>query len=367
MNSKRQVLIPTTSNSPAADQLFTNAGFELNYGLTAAQAVQIQEAPDRDSQIAAAIEAAFGRHLETASALQALGIGGHIPVTAAVLDRAPNLEVVYIGAAGFDLIDVPAATQRGILVVNAPGGNATGVAEHAIGLMLSLSHKIAVADRQAHLTGQWSSRQELKAAHPPLSVLGGKTLGLIGCGHIGREVARLAQAFGMRVRAYDPFMDESVAAELGIARSVTLDALLGSSDHISLHTPLNDETKNLIGPKQLELMLPHACLINTARGGTVDADALAVAVAEGQIGGAGLDVTEPEPLPDGHPLFSLPNVILTPHIGGASPEMLEQSAVTAATLAVQILQGTPPGSVVNPEALEAYFINRSTKVSAGAV
>lgn len=367
MTQKQRVLIPTTSNSRAADRVFSEAGFEIVYGLSATQAAGILDASDRDDRIAEAIEDSFSKHLQSASALQALGIGGHIPVTADVLDRAPSLEVVFIGAAGFDLIDVQAATERGVLVVNAPGGNAAGVAEHAIGLMLSLTHKIAQADCQAHLTRTWPSRPELKAAHPPLTVLEGKALGLIGCGAIGRRVAGLAQAFGMHVQAYDPFMSTDAAVQLGITLQPTLDALLRTSDHVSLHTPLTSETKNLIGRKQLELMQPHAVLINTSRGGTVEADDLAAAIAAGQIGGAGLDVTEPEPLPAGHPLFSLPNVVITPHIGGASPEMLERSAVTAASMAVQVLQGTPPRNVVNPEALEAYFVNRSLRVSAGVV
>ncbi|MFF7475724.1 NAD(P)-dependent oxidoreductase [Streptomyces sp. NPDC008092] len=349
MTMPKKVLFPSFSASARVDAVFTDAGFEVMTGIDADEMGFGRSAPSRAGIRRAAVERAMHEKLPAAHALQAVGVGGHLPVTAEVLDRAPLLEVVFIGAAGFDKIDVAAATDRGIAVVNGPGGNAAGVAEHALGLMLTLTRRIAHTDRYAHRELRELSRSEVLATKPGLGVLYGKTVGLVGFGFIGRHLAQRCQAMGMDVLAYDPYFDSIEAERLGVRLVSDLDVVLRTADFVSIHTPLTSATRKLISTRELELMKPTAYLINTSRGATVDTDALVKALKEQSIAGAGLDVAEPEPLPDGHPLFSLPSVVLTPHIGGVSPELIEASALTAARLAVEILHGRRPPHLVNPE------------------
>lgn len=273
-------------------------------------------------------------------------------VTAALLDRAPDLMVVFIASAGYDSIDVPAATERGVVVVNAAGNNVVPVSEHVLGLLLSLTRKIGITDRTAH--------REKRSLH--VSELGGfpgtlrdKTLGLVGFGRIGREVARIASAgFGMRVVAYDPFPDLDAARELGVELVATLDEVLGQALVVSVHTPLTAQTRHTIGARELGLMRPGSFLLNTSCGGTVDTDALVEAL-RGHLGGAGLDVTDPEPLPPDHPLHSLDNVVLTPHCAGVAPEAVVGAHLMAARSVIDARRGTEPSTLVNPEVWPAYL------------
>jgi len=243
-------------------------------------------------------------------------------ITRHALKYASSLVVIGRAGVGVDNIDVAAATERGVAVLNAPSGNTISAAELAFSLMLSLARKIPAADRSMH-HGGWD-----KKSFTGIELLG-KTLGLIGAGRIGGEVGRRARVFGMRVLAYDPYLSTRRAEELEL-ELVELDELLAQADIISVHTPLTEVTTGLIGAAQLARMKPGALLVNAARGGVVDEEALIQALESGRLGGAGLDVYEEEPLPAEHPLRWAPNLILTPHLGASTREAQQNVAVEIA-------------------------------------
>jgi D-3-phosphoglycerate dehydrogenase / 2-oxoglutarate reductase len=228
------------------------------------------------------------------------------------LGRTQRLKVIGRAGVGVDNIDVDAATEKGIAVFNAPSGNTISAAELTMALILASVRRICAADRSMR-AGEWD-RKSYRG-----SELHGKVLSLIGAGRIGGEVARRARPFGMRVIASDPYLQDERARQLGV-ESVSLDHALREGDIISLHTPLTEATANLLDRRRLALLKPSAILINAARGGVVDEWALAEALREGRIAGAALDTFATEPLPADHPLRSLDNVILTPHIGAATVE-----------------------------------------------
>jgi D-3-phosphoglycerate dehydrogenase len=294
------------------------------------------------------VAAALERHLPEAHALHALAPGGHMPVTAEMLDRAAKLEVVFISAAGTDRIDVDAATERGIVVINAVGANAPAVAEHAVGLMLALCRRICDTDRHAHVHKRVDPLRVMQTP-PRLSLLGGKVLAIVGYGFVGRSIADIVKrGFGMEVIAYDPYFDPIEAERQGVRVVADLHEALRAADFVSVSTPFGAETASLIGAAELSAMKPTAFLVNTARGGVVDADALLKALSEGTIAGAGLDVTDPEPLPDGSPFFDLDNVVLTPHLGGNASEVFRASSLTPVRLMLDALRGRRPRHMVNP-------------------
>lgn len=236
-------------------------------------------------------------------------------VTGELLEAAPQLKVIGRAGVGVDNVDVEAATRRGVLVMNTPGGNAVSVAEHTLALLLALARRVPAADRSTR-TGEWRKSEfsgyELK----------GKTLGLAGLGRIGQEVARRGLAFEMEVIAHDPFVAAALARDLGV-ELVSLEELLGRSDFISLHVALTPETQNLLNRERLARCKRGVLLINTARGELVDEAALAEALGRGQVAGAALDVFSLEP-PRDSPLLKLPNVIATPHIAGSTAEAQEE-------------------------------------------
>jgi D-3-phosphoglycerate dehydrogenase len=233
-------------------------------------------------------------------------------VSAEILEAAGSLKVVGRAGVGVDNIDVESATRRGIVVLNAPGGNVISAAEHAIALMLAAVRHIARADASLR-RGEWE-RGRFRGIE-----LHGKTLGLAGAGRIGSEVARRARAFGMRVVAYDPYLSRERAQQVGM-ELVTLPDLLETADLVSVHVPLTEETQGLIGVKELAMMKPGAYLINAARGGVVDEAALFTALKEKRLAGAALDVFEKEPVSADHPLLQLDNVVAVPHLGAATRE-----------------------------------------------
>ncbi|HKY50675.1 MAG TPA: hydroxyacid dehydrogenase, partial [Candidatus Limnocylindria bacterium] len=241
--------------------------------------------------------------------VDALVVRSETKVTARILDAAPRLAVVGRAGVGVDNIDVPAATARGVYVVNAPLGNIVAAAEHALALALALMRRIAEADRSVR-AGEWTRAKFIGRE------LRGKTLGLVGIGRVGSEVARRAAGFEMKVIAHDPFATEASARAAG-AQLVELDALLGTADVISLHTPLTEKTRNLIDARALSRMKPTAVLVNCARGEVVDLTALAGALEAGTIAGAALDVYPTEPLPADSPIRRAPRTVLTPHIAGS--------------------------------------------------
>ncbi len=265
-------------------------------------------------------------------------------VDAALLARMPRLRVISNYAVGVDNIDVAACTRRGIPVGHTPGVLTDAVADLTWALLLAVARGIvsAAADARAGRWGLWSATRWLGAD------LAGRTLGIVGFGAIGQAVARRARGFGMRIvyasRSPKPRAEMALAA-----RRLPLDALLAESDFVSLHVPLTPATRGLIGEAQLRRMKPSAYLINMARGAVVDTDALLRALRQGWIAGAALDVTDPEPLPASHPLYQLPNVLITPHIGSATHGTRERMARLAVANLLAGLEGRPLPHAVNPE------------------
>ncbi|MCI0343475.1 MAG: phosphoglycerate dehydrogenase, partial [Planctomycetales bacterium] len=237
-------------------------------------------------------------------------------VTAPILESADRLELVVRAGTGVDNIDVEAATRRGVVVMNVPGENTVSAAEHTLALLLSLVRKVPAADG-ALKAGRWE--RGLQGTE-----LQGKTLGLVGCGRVGKEVAARAAAFGMRVIAHDPYLPEETARRMGVTLA-DLPALLSESDVVSIHAPLTDSTRKLLGRPEIAQMRPGAILVNCARGGLVDEEALAEALAAGRIGGAALDVFEKEP-PGATPLVASPKTVCTPHLGASTSEAQERVA-----------------------------------------
>ena len=244
----------------------------------------------------------------------ALIIRSAVQVTAELLEHAPKLQVIGRAGIGVDNVDIEAATKKGVMVMNTPGGNAVSVAEHTLALMLSMARAIPQANESMH-AGKWEKKifegRELR----------GKVLGLIGLGRIGIEVVKRAKAFEMEVIAFDPYVPALVARDLNVVM-VTLDELLQKADYISLHTPATPETANLIGKATIAKMKKGVRIVNCARGELVDEVALAEAIQSGQVGGAALDVFAVEP-PKNTPLLALPQALLTPHIAGSTAEAQE--------------------------------------------
>ncbi len=252
-------------------------------------------------------------------------------VTRRVIESAPKLKVIARAGVGLDNIDLEAAKERGIKVVNSPAASSRSVAELAIALVFNVARKIAFADRKMR-EGIWAKKQCVGIE------LEGKTLGIIGFGRIGYQIAKIAKALGMKVLLYDPYPNEERAKEVG-GKFVDLETLLRESDVVTLHVPLVEATYHMINEERLKLMKKTAILINAARGAVVDTKALVKALEEGWIAGAGLDVYEEEPLPKDHPLTKLDNVVLTPHIGASTVEAQMRAGVQVAEQIVEILKG----------------------------
>jgi D-3-phosphoglycerate dehydrogenase / 2-oxoglutarate reductase len=263
-----------------------------------------------------------------------------------VFEKAKRLKCVARHGVGVDNIDVKAATRRKLPVCFAPGANTESVAEHAILLMLAVGKRTAYLDREVR-KGRWWELRTLEFFE-----MKGRSVGLIGLGRIGSRVADLAQAFGMKVFAHDPF----ISPEEMEARGVTplgRDELLKSCDVVSLHLPLLPESRKLLGAREFGMMKEGAILINTGRGGLVDEEALCSALRSGRLFGAGLDVTDPEPPSPQNPLFGLDSVIFSPHMAAHSTTSMRNMAVFAAEQVVKVLKGERPTFIVNPEVLEA--------------
>lgn len=252
----------------------------------------------------------------------ALIVRSGFKVSKKIIDLAPNLKIISRVGAGVDNIDVEYAERKGIKVVNVRGGNAQSVAEHAIALMLCIAKGIIWYDKQTRI-GNWEARNSYRAQE-----LHGKTLGVIGLGAIGRRVAEFARPIGMSVIAYDPFVDETQIPDF-VERVFALKDLLVKSDFVSIHVPLTEATRNMIGKEELEIMKPTSFLINLSRGSVVDEEALYKALVEGKIAGAALDVFEKEPPDCNNPIFSLENVVVTPHMAGLTKESSERVAILA--------------------------------------
>ncbi len=268
--------------------------------------------------------------------------------TAKVIAAAESLKVIGRAGTGVDNIDVEAATKRGIVVMNTPGGNSVTTAEHTFALLMATARPIA----QGTLTlkaGRWE-RKKLVGVE-----LSGKTLGIVGIGRIGSLVAQRAAAFGMHAIGYDPYLTREAAAKLGI-ELVALDNLLARADFITLHVPLTDETRHIIGRDAFAKMKRGARLVNCARGGLVDEAALAAALQDGTVSAAALDVFEQEPPPPDHPLLSLENVTCTPHLGASTAEAQVSVAVSIARQIVDFLETGAIFGAVNAPSVSAEIM-----------
>src|SRR5437667_6808628 len=251
-------------------------------------------------------------------------------VTAQLLEQPGKLRAIVRAGVGVDNIDVAAATRKGIVVMNTPGGNTISTAEHTITLMMALARHIPAADASVR-QNKWERTRFVGTQ------LAGKTLGVVGLGRIGREVARRAVGLDMKVIGFDPFLAPDRASQLGIESVTGLDQLLPRCDFLTVHTPLTDETRDLIGAKELALLPRGARVLNCARGGIINEEALAEALRSGHLAGAALDVFVQEPPPAEHPFLKLPNVVLTPHLGASTVEAQTSVALEAAQLLVDFL------------------------------
>jgi D-3-phosphoglycerate dehydrogenase / 2-oxoglutarate reductase len=268
-------------------------------------------------------------------------------VTDELLARCPNLLCVSSNGAGYDTVDVGACTARGVLVVNQAGGNAQSVAEHAIGLMLDVTRKISQNDRLLRRERGFS-REDIMGRE-----MSGKVLGIVGIGHIGTRVARLARAFDMTVFAVDPYLTEEEIARRG-AQAASFEQILERSDFVSLHCPRDKETLKLMDAAAFARMKKGSVFVTTARGGIHDESALLEALKSGHLMGAGLDVWDKEPPPLDHPLLKLENVVATYHTAGVTNEARRNMATFAAEQIVGILKGGKPPRLINAEAWPAY-------------
>ena len=263
-------------------------------------------------------------------------------ITRRVMEALPKCKVIVRYGVGFDTIDVDAATDNDILVVNVPDFCWEEVSNHAITLLLACAKKLALLNDLTK-QGLWA---ESKRAQAPMGSIYGQTLGIIGCGNIGRMTARKAQCFGLKILGYDPYVDKSLARESGITL-VSLPELLKESDFVSVHTPLSEETWHLIGEKEFKQMKPTAYFINTSRGSVVDEPALIKALQEKWIAGAALDVFEKEPVDSDNPLLKMDNVVVTPHSASYSDVAFKRLRTSVGQEAARVLSGRWPKNVVN--------------------
>ncbi|MCD4809761.1 MAG: phosphoglycerate dehydrogenase [Methanosarcinales archaeon] len=268
----------------------------------------------------------------------ALVVRSQTQVTEDVIEAAENLKIIGRAGVGVDNIDVEAATQRGIIVINAPEGNMISAAEHTIAMMMAMSRNIPQAN-QSMRAGKWDRKLFMGVE------VRGKTLGVVGLGRIGTEVAKRAQGMEMNIMAYDPFISEERAADLGVKLTTVEDIVL-NADYITVHTPLTKDTRNLIDREEFEKAKPGVRIINCARGGIINEKALAEAVASGKVAAAAIDVFTSEP-PTGSPLLEQDNIIVTPHLGASTKEAQVNVAVDVAEQIINFNQGLPVKNAIN--------------------
>jgi len=272
----------------------------------------------------------------------ALVVRSQTKVGADVIAAAKNLKAIGRAGVGVDNVDVDAATQRGIVVMNTPGGNTVSTAEHAFSLLVSVARKIPQADASVK-AGKWD-RKSFQGVE-----LNGKTLAILGMGRIGAEVAKRALAFGMRVLAYDPYLSAARANTLQVELVENLEDALPQTDFVTMHMPLTDETRHMLDAKRLALLKKGARIVNCARGGLIDEQALADALASGQVAGAAIDVFEQEPPDAANPLRNAPNIVFTPHLGASTAEAQESVGIEIAhAIRAALLDGTINNAVNAP-------------------
>jgi D-3-phosphoglycerate dehydrogenase / 2-oxoglutarate reductase len=297
-----------------------------------------------EHQVEVRTDLAAGGLAEAIGPYDALVVRSQTQVDGEVVEAATNLKVIARAGIGLDNVDVEAATRRGVMVVNAPQSNILSAAEHTMALLLALARNVPQADT-ALRSGRWE-RERFQGVE-----VHGKTLGVIGLGRVGTMVAQRALSFGMRIVAYDPYVSRDRARQMGIELMPDLGALLVQADFVTIHLPRTPETEGLIGRRELGLMKEGARLVNTARGGIVDEEALERSLREGHLGGAALDVFADEPVTD-HLLFGLPNVVVTPHLGAATAEAQDKAGAAIAEMVRLALRGEYVPYAVNVAAAE---------------
>jgi D-3-phosphoglycerate dehydrogenase len=280
----------------------------------------------------------------------ALVIRSRTTVTPDILNNAKNLKVIGRAGVGLDNVDVPLATQKGIIVMNTPNGNTISTAEHTMAMMTSLARSIPQADRGMH-EGKWEKKKFIGVE------LYNKTLGVCGFGRIGSEVARRAQAYGMKIMAFDPFINEETVKRMGVTKA-TVDEICQQADFITVHSPLNAQTKGLLNKERFAMMKKGVRVLNCARGGIIDETALLEALQNGTVAGAALDVFEVEPLPVDHPFRSMDNVIMTPHLGAATSEAQEGVARDVAEQIVDVLTGKMIRNAINAPSVDPAILEQ---------
>ena len=292
--------------------------------------------------------------LEVIPSYDALVVRSATKVTADLLERAENLKVVGRAGIGLDNVDVDAATRHGILVVNAPQSNVLSAAEHTLALLLAQARNIPQA-HNALVGGSWE-REKWQGIE-----LHGKTLGIVGLGRVGTLVAQRASAFGMRLVAYDPYVTPARAAQMGVDLVETVTELCRRSEFITIHLPKTPDTLGILGAKEFEEVVPGVRIVNTARGGLIDEHALVEALKSGRVAGAAVDVFDQEPVTD-HPLFGLPNVVVTPHLGASTAEAQDKAGLAIAEQVLLALRGEFVPYAVNvdvgadiPETVRPYL------------
>ncbi|MFN2542233.1 MAG: phosphoglycerate dehydrogenase, partial [Chthoniobacterales bacterium] len=298
----------------------------------------------RDDSLDVVVKSGLGENelVDLIAAFSALIVRSETKVTSKILNAAARLRVIGRAGVGVDNVDVETATRRGIVVLNAPGGNTVSTAEHAFSLLLSVARKIPQADASVR-GGNWK-RKDFEGVE-----LYNKTLGVIGMGRIGSELSRRAIAFGMRVVAYDPYLSPSRARTLQVELADELDDLLPTADFISLHTPLTNETRHILDAARLQKTKRGVRIINCARGGLIDEVVLGQALQDQHVAAAALDVFETEPLPLDSPLRSAANLILTPHLGASTAEAQESVGIEIAqSVRAALLEGTIRNAVNMP-------------------
>src|SRR5665213_3391953 len=278
----------------------------------------------------------YAQHLGDA---EALFVRSAVKVNADVLAKAPKLRVIGRAGVGVDNVDLPAATAAGVLVMNTPGGNAVAVAEHTLGLMLCMARSIPQANASTK-SGKWEKKKFMG------SELRGKTLGILGLGYIGQEVAKRARGFEMKIVASDPYANPKIAADLGVSL-VSLYQLYAQSDYITLHMAITKETNGMLNDAVFAKMKTGVRILNCARGELVDGEALTRAIQSGKVAGAAIDVFETEPPASGDPLLALETVLATPHIGGSTGEAQEIVGVRIVEQVVEYLQRGVAVNAVN--------------------
>lgn len=327
--------------------VYTSDRYDLGYEVDALSGLS-----DIDVELITGLVSNPDELVSLAKDADALVVSSREAVPRVAIEQLDKCQVIVRMSVGIDHVDLDAATDHGIVVSHCPDYCTDEVADHAMALIMTLNRRIVEVNEDLH-KGAWVDRSYhtqkiLRGPMPPLREL---TLGIVGLGRIGQAVARRAAPFGLRLIATDPYVDPAVAAGLGV-ELVPLDELASQADIITLHTPLTPETRGMIDSAFFDKVKPTTVLVNTARGPIVDMDAIAAALSDGRLAAAGLDVVDPEPLPASSPLYSLPNVILTPHNAYYSERSRVQVRVDTLNAALSVLRGMYPRTVANPAVIE---------------